>query len=94
MRPCLRAPVFGNVPRGRRKLRAVALRGVLMWKFEDGPEDAPDEGDPNDVGPAWLDTYEGDERVSSEKVANGEWITRAEAQRIAAANGYELAVDH
>jgi hypothetical protein len=64
-----------------------------MWKFEDGPEDAPDEGDPNDVGPAWLDTYEGDERVSSEKVANGEWITRAEAQRIAAANGYELAVD-
>jgi len=71
----------------------VVLRRVLMWKFEDGPEDAPDEGDPNDVGPAWLDTYEGDERVSSEKVANGEWITRAEAQHVATANGYELAVD-
>jgi hypothetical protein len=80
-------------PEVARKLRAVALRRVLMWKDEDGPEDAPDEGGPNDVGPAWLDTYEGDERVSSEKVRDGEWITRAEAQRVAAANGYELAVD-
>jgi len=64
-----------------------------MWKYEDGPEDAADDGDPNDVGPAWLDTYEEDERRSSEKVAGGEWITRAEAQRLAAANGYELDVD-
>jgi len=60
----------GMSPEVARKLRAVALRRVLMWKFEDGPEDAPDEGDPNDVGPAWLDTYEGDERVSP-----GRWPT-------------------
>ena len=45
-----------------------------MWKYEDGPEDAVDDGDPNDVGPAWLDTFEEDERLSSEKVADGEWI--------------------
>jgi len=64
-----------------------------MWKYEDGPEDAPDEGDPNDVGPAWIDTYNGDEHVSSETVAEGEWITRAEAHRLAESNGYELALD-
>jgi len=55
-------------------LHVIALRRVLMWKYEDGPEDAVDDGDPNDVGPAWLDTFEEDERLSSEKVADGEWI--------------------
>jgi hypothetical protein len=64
-----------------------------MWKYEDGPEDAPDDGDPNDVGPAWIDTYDRDECVSSEPVAEGGWITRAEAHRLAESNGYELAVD-
>jgi hypothetical protein len=42
---------------------------------------------------AWLDTYEEDERLSSEKVTDGEWITQVEAQRLAAGNGYELEVD-
>jgi hypothetical protein len=64
-----------------------------MWKFEDGPEDAPEEGSPNDVGPAWIDTYDGDKHVSDEKIRGGEWITRAEAQRIAAENGYEFTAD-
>jgi len=45
------------------------------------------------VGPAWIDTYDGDERISNEQVADGEWITRAEAQRLAESNGYELALD-
>jgi len=35
-----------------------------MWKYEDGLRNAPDEGDPNEVGPAWIDTYDGDERIS------------------------------
>ena len=68
-------------------------RRILTWKLEDGPEDAPDEGSPDDVGPAWIDTMEGDRHVAEEKVRDGEWVTRAEAQRIAAANGYEFSAD-
>jgi hypothetical protein len=72
---------------------AVERRQVLTWKYEDGPEDAPDEGDPNDVGPARVDTWEGDQHLSGEKVRDGEWITRAEAQRLAAENGYTFSAD-
>jgi hypothetical protein len=64
-----------------------------MWKCEDGPDDAGEEGDPNDVGPAWIDTYEDGRPVSEAKVGNGEWITRAEAQKLAAENGYEFEAD-
>jgi hypothetical protein len=60
----------------------------LYWKLEDGPEDAEGD-DPNDVGPAWINHPDG----TSESVRDGEWITRAEAERLAAENGYELAVD-
>jgi hypothetical protein len=60
----------------------------LYWKFEDGPEDAENE-DPNDVGPAWIDRADG----TSEKVNGGEWITRAEAKRLASESGYELNED-
>jgi hypothetical protein len=48
-------------------------RVLLMWKYADGPEDAPDENDPNDVGAAWIVTFTGDERISSEEVAEGQW---------------------
>ena len=61
-----------------------------MWRWADGPEDG-DGGDPNDVGTAWIVTFAGDERVSSEGVAEGRWITRAEARRLAETEGYELA---
>ena len=71
----------------------MTRRQVLIWKLEDGPEDAGEDGDPNDVGPAWIDTYEDDTHVSEEKVAGGEWITRAEAHRLAEANGYDLMED-
>lgn len=59
-----------------------------MWKWEDGPEEA-DGDDPNDVGPAWIDRPDG----ISEKVNGGEWITRSEAERLAADHGYELVTD-
>ncbi len=75
------------------KSSAVERRQILTWKFEDGPENASEEGDPTDVGPAWIDTFEGDRHVSEEKVRDGEWITRAEARRIASENGYEFAPD-
>jgi hypothetical protein len=66
----------------------------LVWKFEDGPDDAEDK-DPRDVGPAWLDTFEHDpvRPARSEDVEDGEWITRAEARHIAGENGYELLED-
>jgi hypothetical protein len=68
----------------------------VVWKFEDGPEDADeDENDPRDVGPAWLDTFEHDpdRPASSEKLNDGEWITRERARENARENGYELLED-
>lgn len=71
---------------------ARPVRETLYWKFEDGPEDAPEEGSPDDVGPAWLDTFEGDTHTQ-EPISDGAWITRAEATRLASANGWELNID-
>jgi hypothetical protein len=71
---------------------ATTKRTVLTWKFEDGPPDAREEGSPEDMGPAWLDT-EGSDGPISERVADGAWITRAEARRLAEERGYELSED-
>lgn len=61
----------------------------LTWKWEEGFE----EGE-TPVGPAWLDTVGDDgERISSEEVAGGNWIPRAEAIKLAEENGYELLLD-
>jgi hypothetical protein len=67
--------------------------GVLTWKVEDGPEDAPLEGSPDDVGPAWVTLYAGEEELSTEQLNDGDWLTRAEAERVAAENGYTFAAD-
>jgi len=64
-----------------------------LWKLEDGPEDTPEQGSPDDVGPAWIDTYATDGGVTTEKVARGDWITRSEAHRLAEADGFELMID-
>jgi hypothetical protein len=61
---------------------------ILYWKMEDGPGEG-DVPDPEDVGPAWVYLPEG----SEEPVREGEWITRAQAQRIASEHGYELQLD-
>jgi hypothetical protein len=50
----------------------------LYWKFEDGPEDAASP-DPNDVGPAWIEFANGQTKA----VNSGEWLSRAEARRLA-----------
>jgi hypothetical protein len=68
-------------------------RQIVSWKFEEGPEDATEEGSPEDAGPAWIDTFRGDAIVDTEPVADGAWITRAEARRLAAERGYELNKD-
>jgi len=31
----------------------------------------------------WLDTFDGDQHIGEEKLNGGEWITRAEAHRLA-----------
>jgi hypothetical protein len=82
-----------EVRRARRKAQGGETeRRVLTWKLEESPEDAPDES-PEDVGPAWLDTFRGEEVVDSEQIGNGEWITRAEARRLAEEHGYDLSED-
>jgi hypothetical protein len=58
---------------------------TLYWKWEDGPPEA--DGDtPEDVGPAWIIEADGAER----DVKGGQWITRAEAERLAAEGSYTL----
>ena len=45
--------------------------------------------DPDDVGPAWVVLPDG-----TEELINGfEWITRAEARRVARESGYRLFED-
>ena len=61
----------------------------LYWKLEDAPEGDGETPHPTDVGPAWIYRPDG----SEEPVRNGEWITRADAQRIADESGYELGLD-
>ena len=54
----------------------------LTWKWEEG------EGT-NAVGPAWIDAPDGSTRA----VRDGEWLTKAEAHRIARAEGIAVFVD-
>jgi hypothetical protein len=63
-------------------------RTTLYWKWEDGPPDGL-EDDPNAVGPAWIIRPDG----SKEAIADGEWITRAEAERLAEEHGHALDAD-
>jgi hypothetical protein len=69
-------------------MRPVPERTTLHWKYEDGPPDAEGE-DPNDVGPAWIIEPDGSER----DVRGGQWVTRAEAIRLAAEQGIDLDLD-
>jgi hypothetical protein len=66
---------------------------VLCWKFEEGREDAPPSGSPDDMGPAWLQTRDAHGNAMSEPVADGEWISRAQAYSLAGTMGYTLSAD-
>jgi hypothetical protein len=70
-----------------------AERPVLYWKFEEGPEDALPNGSPDDMGPAWLQSRDAYGNPVSEPVADGEWISRAQAYSLAGTSGYTLSVD-
>ena len=68
--------------------------GYPLWLGSFGssrtvPEDSDSDEDPNDVGPAWLVLGDG-----TEELINGfEWITRAEARRLASESGYRISED-
>jgi hypothetical protein len=81
-----------RVQASRQSQAAERPRRVLTWKFEEGPADAPEEGSPDDAGPAWLEITDPEGTIIDE-VADGEWITRAEARRLAHEVGYELSED-
>ena len=62
---------------------------VLYWKLEDVSEGDGEKRHPADIGPAWIYLPDG----SEDPVRDGEWITRADAEQLAAENGYELQLD-
>jgi hypothetical protein len=77
-----------RTPPGESYLLCVA-RTRLVWKWEEGFEKVE-----TAVGPAWLDTLDDDgRRTSTEEVANGEWIARDEAIRLAHENDHDLLLD-
>jgi hypothetical protein len=60
----------------------------LYWKYEDGPPDGAQHG-PGDIGPLWLEQAGG----GGETLNDGQWVTRAEARRIAVERGLRLEED-
>ena len=76
-----------------RKGQSRAVRPILYWKMEDGPEDAGPNGSPEDVGPAWLQTQNSAGDMEQEPVNNGEWIQRIDALSLAHAKGYTVSID-
>ncbi len=69
----------------RRRKKAT----IPYWKLEDVPAGDGEAPHPEDVGPAWIYRPDGIE----EPVLDGEWIRRADAQRIATDGGHELQLD-
>jgi hypothetical protein len=72
---------------------ADPLSRLLMWKYEDGLDSVADgEVSVDDVGPDWLLT-DGPYGEVVKKLADGEWISRSEARRLAHEHGYQLRED-
>ena len=69
-----------------------ARRTVIYWKREVLSADPSDEGRLNDAGPAWFQTQDEHGNVTSEPVADGDWITRNEAIGYSL-RGYTLSID-
>ena len=70
-----------------------AKRTVIYWKREVISSDPSDERGLNDAGPAWLQTHDEHGNVTSEPVADGDWITRNEAIGYSGRWGYTLSLD-
>ena len=61
----------------------------LYWTCEKGFDDGE-----TSVGPAWIDHLDANgELVRSERVADGQWITRSEAMTLARENDYDLLIE-
>jgi len=61
---------------------------ILYWKLEDVPAGDGEAPHPEDIGPAWICRPDG----SEEPVLDGEWIRRADAQRLAAEVGMSFSL--
>ena len=59
------------------------------WKSEVSPPESDGETPDADVGPAWIYPPDGSENP----VRDGDWSARADAQRLAAEDGYALPLD-
>ena len=70
-----------------------AKRTVIYWKREVISADPSREGRLDDAGPAWLQTQDEHGIVTSEPVADGDWITRNEAIGYSGSYGYTLSLD-
>ena len=69
-----------------------ARRTVIYWKREVLSADPSDAGRLDDAGPAWFQTQDEHGSVTSEPVADGDWITRNEAIGYSL-RGYTLSID-
>ncbi len=70
-----------------------ASRTVIYWKREVISADPSDEGRLQDAGPAWLQIHDEHGNVTSEPVADGDWITRNETIGHSLRMGYTLSLD-
>ena len=75
--------------RGLRMLSVATTNAIVCWKLEDVPVGDGEAPHPDDIGPASIYRPVGGE----EAILVGEWIKRADAQRIAAENTYDLQLD-
>jgi hypothetical protein len=66
----------------------VSDRGTLYWRRESGVIGTKEDAF-NEVGPAWVIETDGTKR----NINDGEWITRLEAERLAATGEYTLKVE-
>lgn len=62
----------------------TTARRLVTWKYEDG-----DGASEADVGPAWISAVDG----TSERVAGGNWLTRAQARAFAQEHGHDFYED-
>ena len=70
-----------------------AARPVIYWKREVTSADPSAEGRLDDAGPAWLQSHDEHGNVTSEPLAEGDWITRNEAIGHSLRMGYTLSLD-
>jgi hypothetical protein len=89
MRELAVAPWFGEIGRpgnGHAEMSFLTEQSILYWKWEEGPQINEGVPTPGDLGPAWVVQADATERT----INGGDWITRAEAERLAEVGKHTL----